>query len=47
MAIFLPASIAMEQLAELSGHSPSDPAVLELFDRLVTGDPKKLGVAPF
>ena len=35
MASFVPTSIAMEDLAELSSHSPNDPAVRELFDRLV------------
>ena len=35
MACFVPTWIATEQLAELTGRSPNDPAVQELFDRLV------------
>jgi hypothetical protein len=35
MASFVPTSIALDELAELTRGSPNDPAVCELFDRLV------------
>jgi hypothetical protein len=35
MTVFVPSTSAMEQLARLTGRSPNDPAVRELFDQLV------------
>ena len=35
MASFLPTEQALIELGQLTGHEPSDPAVVELFDQLV------------